>query len=174
MKAIAMALAMMVVVPFGATANHAGKDGIWKFSEQEKFLVAKSNDTRRYHGKRTAKRSYWLSVVAAKRSSSMKHLKYFAHSNPYNGRGAWDIMKRMKIAHRFSGGGAENIVRLMDCNDRSNKQIALKMRYAWIRSYPHRRQLLDNRWNRMGIGIVKQKRRDGCTMWWGTMILARS
>lgn len=166
----AISVALTAVLLLGTTSF--ASDGVWKVSYVEKVLMNRVNMARVNKGVRPMDKRFWLTVVAGKRSSDMKRFNYFGHANPYNGVGAFDIIKRMGWSHRVED-GSENIAHFYECIGLTKKKVAVRFKNAWLRSPIHRRAIFRPKWNIQGAGIVRENHGD-CTHWIATLIMVKT
>jgi uncharacterized protein YkwD len=83
-----------------------------------------------------------LSASATKKAEDMFKNDYWAHSSP-TGRTPWDFFK--EVGYRYSVAG-ENLAK--DFYDTES------MMQAWMKSITHRKNILDTRYQEIGIGVV--------------------
>lgn len=113
-------------------------------------IIAMSNKARQENGIRPVAHLNYLSDAARGHSQEMANLKYFSHTSPTVGR------ERPKNRIELSGGWdmsiAENIYRAAGVPE---AELAEDVIDAWMNSPVHRANLLNPKYNSMGIGIAK-------------------
>lgn len=113
-------------------------------------IIALSNKVRQENGVRPVAHLNYLSDAAKGHSAEMANLKYFSHTSPTVGR------ERPKNRIELSGGWdmsvAENIYRAAGVPE---AELAEDVVDAWMNSPVHRANLLNPKYNSMGIGIAK-------------------
>lgn len=126
-------------VLFGLTLFPANVFASEITTENIAYLI---NKERVYFGLSPLKISSELSAAANLKSSHMIELNYFDHYA--YGLAPWDFMKYSGYDYRFAG---ENLA--MDF------ETAEGMVNAWMNSDTHRKNILNEKYNEMGIGVVK-------------------
>lgn len=113
-------------------------------------IIAISNQMRKENGVRPVAQLNYLNEAAAGHSQEMASLKFFSHTSPTVGR------ERPKSRIEVSGGWdmsiAENIYRSVGVPE---KELAEDVVDAFMNSPVHRANLLNPKFNSMGIGIAK-------------------
>ncbi|MBN9414662.1 hypothetical protein ABS71_05115 [bacterium SCN 62-11] len=113
-------------------------------------IIALSNQMRKENGVRPVAQLNYLNDAAAGHSVEMSKLKYFSHTSPTAG------LERPKSRIEVSGGWdmsiAENIYRSVGVPE---GELAEDVVDAFMNSPVHRANLLNPKFNSMGIGIAK-------------------
>jgi hypothetical protein len=113
-------------------------------------IIALSNKVRQENGVRPVAQLNYLNEAARGHSQEMSNLKYFSHTSPTAGR------ERPKSRIEQSGGWdlsiAENIYRAAGIPE---NEIAEDVVDAWMKSPVHRKNLLNPKYNSMGIGVIQ-------------------
>ena len=151
--------------PVSGTRNAARMAGISALSNLEQQLVVAVNHQRVRRGLVPLRISRQLSVAARGHSLSMAEHGYFAHES-YDGSAFW---RRIKPAYRpvqgHYWGAGENLV--WSSPDLSAAQ-AIDM---WMKSPPHRKNILTPTWRDIGIGGVHATAAPGVYKGLGVTIL---
>lgn len=113
-------------------------------------IIALSNQMRKENGIRPVAQLNYLSEAAAGHSQEMAKLKYFSHTSPTVG------LERPKSRIEVAGGWdmsiAENIYRSVGVPE---NELAQDVVDAFMNSPVHRANLLNPKFNSMGIGIAR-------------------
>lgn len=113
-------------------------------------IIAMSNQMRKENGVRPVAELNYLNDAAAGHSVEMAKMKYFSHTSPTVG------LERPKSRIEVSGGWdmsiAENIYRSVGVPE---NELAADVVDAFMNSPVHRANLLNPKFNSMGIGIAK-------------------
>lgn len=131
------------------------------------LVHARVNDRRRDHGLSPLERDSALRGIARNHSRDMFDRSYFAHTGP-DGETRADRYDRAGYECRIDTGdsyltGAENLYKLsITGQSLSDREIATRAVGAWMNSSAHRKQILNDAWERAGIGVAVGTR-DGNT-----------
>jgi uncharacterized protein YkwD len=142
---VKLAVALLLT---GTVLGTAGADDTQDKLVQK--IIALSNQVRQENGIRPVSQLNYLNEAARGHSQEMASLKYFSHTSPTVGR------ERPKNRIEQSGGWdlsiAENIYRAAGIPE---NEIAEDVVDAWMNSPVHRANLLNPKYNSMGIGIAR-------------------
>jgi uncharacterized protein YkwD len=144
--ALSALFACLLIVPAANPASSRGR--VTSVSSLNKQILREVNRVRGHHGLKPLARSRQLSNAAAKHSRSMAVDGYFAHESA-DGSVFWQRIKHYYPArgHSYWAVG-ENIVW---ASPKLSARRAVKM---WMKSRPHRKNLLSKRWREIGLAAV--------------------
>jgi uncharacterized protein YkwD len=143
---MALVSASLAVVPAGASPGHA--QHLQRLAPLEQSLLARVNDVRAAHGLRALTLSRELQSAAVDHSQSMLTYGFFRHESrdgspfearlrrfyPLTGFSRWEVGENLVYSSAYlNGAGAVR---------------------AWLRSPPHRADLLAPQWREIGIGAL--------------------
>lgn len=136
----------------------------------EDEIIRLTNELRKQHGLAPLKYDSSLRQSARYKSSAMLQLDYFSHDNPnYGGESAgYLILDVFKIQSMMVG---ENINNIGSSN--INKITAKGCYNLWLNSPPHKENMLNKEFTKIGVGIIITKRSDGGTELFGTQHFAK-
>ena len=117
----------------------------------ERQVVALVNQERQAAGLAPLRVNARLSEMARAKAADMRDNNYFSHNSPVYG-SPFDMMRTFGI--RFTSAG-ENIAR--------GQQSPESVMRAWMNSPGHRANILDPRYDQIGVGFVQGSR--GATYW---------
>ncbi|MDD2376270.1 MAG: CAP domain-containing protein [Clostridia bacterium] len=100
------------------------------------------NDARKANGLIALTKDWKLADIALRKSNEMVEKNYFLHTSPTYGT-PFDMMKNFGITYKTAG---ENIA------GNSNMKSAVD---SWMNSEGHRKNILSNSYNYIGIGVTK-------------------
>jgi len=149
--AAALALAALVspalaLDPLGAPALPAGKSRLERMQALEDELMAAINSVRAQHGRRPFRGSPRLRAAAVAHSREMVSVGYFEHESA-NGTPFWRRILRFYPMRGFSDWSvAENIA------EGSPGLTASEALGEWLRSPPHRANVLSRGYRDAGVG----------------------
>ena len=103
------------------------------------------NDARKANGLVALTKDWKLADIALRKSKEMVEKSYFLHTSPTYGT-PFDMMKNFGITYKTAG---ENIA------GNSNMKSAVD---SWMNSEGHRKNILSNSYNYIGIGVTKSDR----------------
>ena len=113
-------------------------------------IIARSNQVRKENGVRSVAELNYLNEAANGHSAEMARLKYFSHTSPTVGQ------ERPKFRIELAGGWdmsiAENIYRSVGVPE---AELAQDVVDAFLNSPVHRANLLNPKFNSMGIGVAR-------------------
>lgn len=115
----------------------------------EQEIVDRCNQIRAAHGLPTLKTHPRLLEAARQHSSEMLELGYFGHTSP--SRDYRRLRDRLLMSRHFDLTFGENIYK---CRGYDEPDLARKAVDAWMASPAHRKNLLNPRFNRIGVGVV--------------------
>lgn len=119
-------------------------------AEVEKLVIDLSNAARVKEGLPPLVASSSLSAAAVFHSQDMAKYGYFAHANPNSP--ARTVAARVRDAGSTSLACAENI---FECSGSSSAQELAQVAVdSWLNSPGHRQNLLNPRYNRIGVGVA--------------------
>ena len=157
-------LALVAVLAFAATSagllvapgSTLAWDGNTFSSSSEQQLVALTNQARASAGLRTLKVDSTLASIARSRSKDMIVRNYFSHNIPPSGQQVFSILDSKGYCYSLAG---ENIGWNTYADDTATKTI----QQQFMGSPGHRSNILNNRWDAIGIGAYKDP--GGKKMW---------
>lgn len=117
-------------------------------SQEEKTLVELINEERINRNLNSLQMDENLCKVAKLKAEDMKQNNYFSHISPTYG-SPFDMMKKFGINYNMAG---ENIA--------LNSNV-IKAHYSLMNSEGHRANILNPYYNKVGVGIVKNKEGNG-------------
>lgn len=117
-------------------------------SQEEKQLVDLINKERTSRGLSALIIDENLSKVARIKAQDMRDNNYFSHTSPTYG-SPFDMMKKFGITYYAAG---ENIAKNRD---------VVSAHYAFMNSDGHRANILNPYYNKVGVGVVKNKEGNG-------------
>jgi len=100
------------------------------------------NDERKANGLAALTKDWKLTDIALRKSNEMVEKNYFLHTSPTYGT-PFDMMKNFGITYKTAG---ENLA------GNSNMKSAVD---SWMNSEGHRKNILSNSYNYIGIGVTK-------------------
>jgi hypothetical protein len=115
-------------------------------------IIELCNEVRKQNGLGPLLPSNSLHTAAVKHSQDMWSGKFFAHTNPQTP--ANTLSARVRLAGGTSLACAENIYK---CEGYKVDQVAKGAVDAWLASPGHRANLLNPKYNRIGVGVVGEK-----------------
>jgi hypothetical protein len=118
----------------------------------ESRIVEMCNQVRRQHGLGPLEVSLHLQKAAKSHSSQMWDGKFFGHVNP--ARPSDTLSHRLHVAGLASLSSAENLFR---CEGYEQKRLAEIAVASWLSSPGHRANLLNPKFNRIGVGVCGQQ-----------------
>ena len=157
-------LALVAVLAFAGTSagllvapgSTLAWDGNTFSSSSEQQLVALTNQARASAGLRTLKVDSTLASIARSRSKDMIVRNYFSHNIPPSGQQVFSILDSKGYCYSLAG---ENIGWNTYADDTATKTI----QQQFMGSPGHRSNILNNRWDAIGIGAYKDP--GGKKMW---------
>jgi uncharacterized protein YkwD len=142
---VGLALAMVLLLGCGPVQPGSAAQGERpEIREMERVLHARINAVRREHGLGALERDADLDRIAREHSNRMADEGFFAHEDP-QGHGPFERLRAAGIPVRAA---AENI----GLNEGTPDPVLAAIE-GWMRSPGHRENILDERYNRTGIGI---------------------
>ncbi|ODT63967.1 hypothetical protein ABS71_13725 [bacterium SCN 62-11] len=114
----------------------------------ESRIVELCNEARRQHGLGPLEVSLTLQSAAAGHSLQMYEGKFFGHVNP--AKPSQTLSRRLEAAGLASLSSAENLFR---CEGYEQRQLADAAVKAWLASPGHRANLLNPKFNRVGVSV---------------------
>lgn len=110
-------------------------------SPAQRALAAATNSARQNNARAPFEVDATLSLLAQRHAEDMVKRGYFSHTNPEG----QDPFKRLEIAGVRFRAAAENIGQ----NASPVSAVA-----GWLRSYAHRKNMLDKRYGKLGVGAA--------------------
>jgi uncharacterized protein YkwD len=107
----------------------------------QRALAAATNQARQKNARAPFEVDAALSLLAQRHAEDMVKRGYFSHVNPEG----QDPFKRLEIAGVRFRAAAENIAQNAD----PTAAVA-----GWLRSYAHRKNMLDKRYGKLGVGVA--------------------
>ncbi|MBT9585634.1 CAP domain-containing protein [bacterium] len=117
----------------------------------EQAICEATNKTRQQHSAGPVTLDSVLSDVARKHSEEMLEHGYFSHSSPTAM--CRSLSDRLRNDHRYCLSSAENLYK---CEGYAKEQLAESAMSNWMHSGSHRQNLINGRFNRVGVGIARQ------------------
>lgn len=114
-----------------------------RFPSFEYRIIQKINEERISHGLAQLDQSALLDGTAREKSQDMISRHYFSHTDP-QGNFVWKLMERNGYAYRAAG---ENLARNFDDAD--------AVVSAWMASPSHRDNILQPKFQEIGVGVEK-------------------
>lgn len=118
-------------------------------SEIEKTVYDATNIIRQNNVLRNLEFDPLLAEIARGHSQDMLELRYFSHNSP--NQLCETVRDRLRFGHEFCLSSAENLHKCQGCDLSLVAQQAVD---SWMASPPHRRNLLNGQFNRVGIGVA--------------------
>ncbi|AGB41821.1 uncharacterized protein, YkwD family [Halobacteroides halobius DSM 5150] len=117
----------------------------------EKKIVALVNQERQKQGLKPYQHNPKLSKVARTKAQDMVKNNYFSHTSPTYG-SPFEMLSQFNVSYRTAG---ENIAQ--------GQRTAQQVMNAWMNSPGHRRNILNQRFTQIGVGLAKDE--DGTPYW---------
>lgn len=108
-------------------------------------LLQLTNEDRRRHGLVALQENDALREGARLKAQDMVERRYFGHTDP-DGRKAWAWFDRVAYPYTFAG---ENLARAA--------RDPIQIEAGWMRSQPHRKNILSPRFTEFGIAAVESR-----------------
>ena len=112
-------------------------------------VVALANFNRKEQGKAPLTMDPTLTKAAVGHSKEMLQMNYFSHRSPVPG--------RVKVRNRVNLAGGDPIrlaENIYQCNGFRRETVPAKAVDSWLKSPGHRKNLMDDRLNKIGVGVV--------------------